>query len=117
MSSMDNPFRLDGETALITGGGTGLGLGMARCMGRSGVKAGLVGRRDGDLRQAVGELGANATFVSHDVTQLDRAGELIKHAEDASTSKISILINNAGVHLKKPAVQTSHAEFNAVLQT
>ena len=114
---MDNPFRLDAETALITGGGTGLGLGMARCMVSAGAKVVLVGRREAELRKAASELGANASFIAHDVTQLDRAGELIQRAEEVSKSPISILINNAGIHLKKAADQTSHTEFGLVLQT
>jgi gluconate 5-dehydrogenase len=41
-----NPaFNLAGQTALITGGGTGLGLGMARCFVAAGAKVVLVGRR------------------------------------------------------------------------
>jgi gluconate 5-dehydrogenase len=114
---MNDPFRLDGETALITGGGTGLGLGMARCMTQAGAKVVLVGRRESELRKAAEQLGSSASFVAHDVTHLDRASDLIQRAEDVSKSKISILVNNAGIHLKKAAVATSPAEFNAVLQT
>jgi gluconate 5-dehydrogenase len=114
---MNDPFRLEGETALITGGGTGLGLGMARCMVRAGAKVVLVGRRESELRRAAQELGPAASFVAHDVTQLDRAGDLIGTAQAASGSPVSILVNNAGIHLKKPAPQTSSAEFNSVLQT
>jgi NAD(P)-dependent dehydrogenase (short-subunit alcohol dehydrogenase family) len=114
---MIDPFRLDNETAVITGGGTGLGLGMARCMVRAGAKVVLVGRREAELRKAADELGANAFVVPHDVTQLDRAAELLKRAESASKSPVSILVNNAGIHLKKAAADTSPTEFAAVLQT
>jgi gluconate 5-dehydrogenase len=114
---MTDPFRLDNETALITGGGTGLGLGMARCFVRAGARVVLVGRRETELRSAAAQLGPKASFVSHDITQLDRAGELIRRATSVSGSHISILVNNAGVHLKKPAAQTTPAEFNSVLQT
>jgi len=112
-----DPFRLDGETALITGGGTGLGLGMAKSLIRQGSRVVLVGRREKELRDACRELGPAAGFVSHDVTQVDKAGELIARAEVVAQSPISLLINNAGIHLKKPAVQTTAAEFNSVLQT
>src|SRR3954469_14366692 len=104
---MVNVFDLNGETALVTGGGTGLGLGMARCFVEAGAKVVLVGRREAELQKAAGELGAAASYVAADVTQLDRAQELVRRASETSGGgPISILVNNAGIHLKKPAVQT-----------
>jgi NAD(P)-dependent dehydrogenase (short-subunit alcohol dehydrogenase family) len=114
---MNDPFRLDGETGLITGGGTGLGLGMARCFVAAGATVVLVGRREPELAKAVKELGSAASFVAHDITELDRAGELIRRAESVGKNTISILVNNAGIHLKKLAKDTTPAEFNSVLQT
>src|SRR5206468_11366032 len=99
------------------GGGTGLGLGMARCFVSAGAKVVLVGRREAELSKACAELGSAASFVAHDITQLDRAGEMIGLAENVAKAPISILVNNAGVHLKKLAKDTSPAEFNSVLQT
>jgi len=90
---------------------------MARCMVASGARVVIVGRREQQLRRAATELGAAATYVAHDVTQLDKASELLGHASEKSGNAISILINNAGEHLKKPAVETSPTEFQAVLQT
>jgi NAD(P)-dependent dehydrogenase (short-subunit alcohol dehydrogenase family) len=114
--SMTSTFRLDGQTALITGGGTGLGLGMARCLIAAGAQVVLVGRRKEKLAEAKAELGENAfTFVG-DVTQLDSVSELVRSAEGIA-GPISVLINNAGIHLKKPAEQTSDEEFAGVLQT
>lgn len=111
-------FDLTGETALITGGGTGLGLGIAQCMAKAGAKVVLVGRREPELKAAVSTIGATASYVSADITQLDRARELVQQASQVSGGRpISILVNNAGIHLKKPAAQTTPAEFNAVLQT
>ena len=55
-------FRLDGEIALITGGGTGLGLGIARCMVTAGARLVLAGRWEAVVRKAAAELGAAATY-------------------------------------------------------
>jgi len=52
-----NPVRLEGETAIITGGGTGLGLAMARCLIASGSKVVIAGRREAELQKAVKALG------------------------------------------------------------
>jgi len=109
-------FRLDDEVALITGGGTGLGRAIAECFVISGARVVLVGRREDVLQQACQELGAAASYCVHDVTKRDAAEELIQHVEQ-SVGPLSILVNNAGVHLKKPAIETSAEEFDHVLQT
>jgi gluconate 5-dehydrogenase len=109
-------FRLDGELAVITGGGTGLGLGVARCMVTAGARVVLVGRREAVLRDAVEVLGEAATYAVHDVKDLDNAGHLIKRVE-ANSGPVSILVNNAGVHLKKPAIETTEEEFLHVFNT
>jgi len=111
------PFRLEGETALITGGGTGIGFGIARCMAQAGARVVLVGRREGELAKAAAELGANATFVAQDVTRFDEMPALVQRAEQAAGSPISILVNNAGVHLKKFAVDITPEEFQTVFST
>lgn len=107
-----NPFLLEGETALITGGGSGLGLGIARCFVASGARVVLVGRREAELRSACGELGSAATWIAQDVTAFDRAPHVVEQAGD-----VTILVNNAGIHLKKPADATTVDEFQAVLDT
>src|SRR5437762_1927162 len=96
MNRMSDVFRLDGETALITGGGSGLGLGIARCFVEAGAKVVLVGRREVELKHAASELGESVGFVAHDITQLDRAAELIERAQFVAKRPISILVNNAG---------------------
>ncbi len=112
-----NPFALDGQTALITGGGTGLGLGMAHCMVATGARVILVGRTESTLQQAVRELGPMAHAVAHDVTELDRAADLVSAAERCTDTPVSILVNNAGIHLKKLAVETDPDAFELVLKT
>ncbi len=113
----ENVFRLDGETALITGGGTGLGFGIAQCMAAAGAKVALVGRRKDELSKAAAEIGPRALFIAHDVTRLDEAGKLIATAEKLAGAPVSILVNNAGIHLKKTAVETTPEEFQSVLTT
>lgn len=113
---MLNEFSLKGETALITGGGNGLGFGIAECFVAAGARVVLVGRRADVLQRAAKKLGKAATFEPHDIRALDEAENLIKWVSK-SVGPISILVNNAGVHLKKTAVETTPTEFNEVLQT
>ena len=115
-STPASAFNLTGQTALITGGGTGLGLGMARCLAAAGAKVALVGRRQEELENACSSIGTNAFAVPGDVTKLESIPALVDAAEKLA-GPISILINNAGVHLKKFAVDTTDAEFANVMQT
>ncbi len=109
-------FSLRGETALITGGGTGIGLAMARAMHAAGARVVLVGRREAELAGAVQALGAGASHVVHDVTHLDAAAALIARVA-REVGPVTCLVNNAGIHLKKPAVETTPEEFQRVLNT
>jgi gluconate 5-dehydrogenase len=106
-----DPFRLDGETALITGGGSGLGFAMAQCFVEAGARVVLIGRRKEVLEQSAHQLGEAARFIAADITA--DAQTLAKSLEPAG--EISILVNNAGNHLKKPAVETSDEEFLRVI--
>lgn len=109
-------FDLTGNTALITGGGSGLGLGMAQCLAACGAKVIISGRREETLKQALETIEGDAVYIAHDVTDLEANPSFVEHVEAAHGS-VDHLINNAGVHLKKPADEVSDAEFQAVLQT
>lgn len=109
-------FDLSGQTALITGGGTGLGFGMARCFVAAGARVVLVGRRKDELNKACDALGDSAFALAGDITQLKYAPILVDRAEEMA-GPLTVLVNNAGVHLKKDAVETSDADFAGVLQT
>jgi gluconate 5-dehydrogenase len=109
-------FSLRGETALITGGGTGIGLAMARAMHAAGARVVLVGRREAELAGAVRGLGAGAASVVHDITRLDEAGALVERVT-REHGPVTCLVNNAGIHLKKAAVDTTPEEFERVLRT
>jgi gluconate 5-dehydrogenase len=115
-NNSESNFNLNGQTALITGGGTGLGLGMAKCFVASGARVILLGRRQKELEKARATLGENAFSMVGDVTKLATIPSLVEQAEKKA-GPVSILVNNAGIHLKKAALETSDAEFASVLQT
>ncbi len=111
-----DPFRLEGEVALISGGGTGLGLAIARCMVSAGAKVILAARRVAVLKEAAAALGPAAGIVVCDVSRFNAAPRVVCRAE-ALFGPITILVNNAGNHLKKPALETSEDDFLGVLKT
>ena len=105
-----NNFSLTNEVAVITGGGTGLGLGMARAFVEAGARVVLVGRRVEPLQAACSELGAAATFRAHDVADFAAAPALLADVE-SQVGPVTILVNNAGVHLKKPVAEVTENEI------
>ncbi len=109
-------FRLDGQLALVTGGGTGLGFGICQALTEAGARIVMTGRREEVLKDACKELGDAASYLLHDVTELSTIPALIQRIEDR-LGPLDILANNAGNHLKKPAVETSDADLASILQT
>ena len=109
-------FSLKGETIIITGGGSGIGSAMASCMHAAGATVVLVGRRENLLKEQVQQLGGNAGYLVHDITELDQAETLIKNAEERF-GPITSLVNNAGIHIKKSAIETTTEEFQTVMNT
>lgn len=113
---MTNPFSLTGKLALITGGGTGLGLGMAHAIIQAGGKVVITGRTADTLKEACDRLGPGSAYIEHDINELDSIPGLVDEVE-SRFGPIEILINNAGNHLKKSALETSDDGFAGILQT
>jgi NAD(P)-dependent dehydrogenase (short-subunit alcohol dehydrogenase family) len=90
--------RLQGETALITGGGTGLGRAIALAFAREGAKVAVAGRRLDKLQEIVSEIerqGLQALAIPCDVTSGQDAARAV--AETAARfGRLNILVNNAG---------------------
>lgn len=93
-------FTLKGKTALITGGGTGIGLGIAEQFVKAGAKVVITGRRENILKEAVCKLGNSAYYFVHDATQLSSIDNLLSSIEK-EVAPVDILVNNAGRHLKR----------------
>jgi len=115
-STFPEVFSLRGENALITGGGTGIGLAVAHAMHAAGARVILIGRREPELASAVASIGEGAAYIVHDITKFDAAGALIERIA-REHGPVTCLVNNAGVHLKKPAIETTPEEFQSVFNT
>ncbi|HXE06542.1 MAG TPA: SDR family NAD(P)-dependent oxidoreductase [Acidobacteriaceae bacterium] len=115
-SHRSNVFSLEGRVALVTGGGTGLGYAMTSCLAAAGAKVIITGRRKDVLAQAAEKLGANVYPEPHDITDLSAASKLIARIEKAHGAP-TILINNAGTHVKKTVEEHTHDDFRNILAT
>jgi 3-oxoacyl-[acyl-carrier protein] reductase len=113
-------IRLDGRTALITGGSRGLGLAIARQLHTQGASVALLARDETVLRTAVQQLtddGARVLSVCADVSDGNTVGEALEYVRD-STGRLDILINCAGPRLAQlPLTDTDEAVLSGVLDT
>lgn len=113
---MNDIFNLKNKIALITGGGSGIGFGIAEQMILAGAKVVITGRTEDKLLMSKNKLGKNCFMYVNDVTQKKKHGDLILHIEN-NIGPISILVNNAGTHCKKPSIETTDEEFQSVMDT
>lgn len=112
-------FDLSGRTALVTGGGSGLGLAMAAALGRHGAHVVLVGRDGGKLERAVAALfaeGCSASAESCDLTDPQALDAMLARVA-AREGDIDILLNNAGIQHREPITDISDADWDRVLTT
>ena len=109
-------FSLKGQLAIVTGGGTGLGFAMASCLAASGARVVIAGRRVEILEEAAKKLGPSVIAEPYDVRDLNAAGPFIVKIEERYGAP-GILINNAGLHVKKTLENHTVEDFRAVMAT
>lgn len=108
-----------GQTAVITGGASGIGFGIAQELGRLGAHVVLAGRRPERLEAAVSALrseGIDALGVSTDVRQPDQVQTLMDRAID-ETGRLDVLVNSAAGNFIVDSEKLSVNGWNAVVNT
>lgn len=113
---MRSPFDLENKVAIVTGGGSGIGLGIARQFIARGARVAITGRDLAKLESAQKELGENCFVFQNDVTDKSHHQALIRQVENGIGS-LDILVNNAGLHHRKPSVDVSDREFDNIMET
>lgn len=106
---------LDGKQALITGGGSGLGLATAQRLAADGCVVTICGRTEAKLKQALGSLPDSARSVTCDVRDEDSVAAAVAHA--AEGNGLHIAVANAGTGTVGPITTTDLAAWNAVMET
>ncbi len=114
--SASEAFSLEGQLAVVTGGGTGLGFAMATCLAAAGARVVITGRRQQVLADAAKSIGANVFPEQFDVTDLAGAPAFMAGIEERYGSP-EILVNNAGIHVKKSIEDHTLEDFHSVLAT
>ena len=103
-----------GKTAIVTGGGSGLGFATATKFCKNGIKTYIVGMNEEQTKEACLELGKNAVPVIFDLTNLEGIPAMIQ--EIAKDGAIDILVNNAGINMKKEFIDVTDEEFFKIIQ-
>jgi 2-deoxy-D-gluconate 3-dehydrogenase len=116
---MAGRFDLKGKVAIVTGGNGGIGLGMARGLAEAGADIAVVGRNEAKSQTAVAELatrGVRTVAVTADVSNKDDVAAMVERVL-GSLGRIDILINNAGMSIRKPPHQLELEEWREVIDT
>jgi len=111
---MGNIFNLTNKVALVTGGGSGIGLGIARQFIHSGAKVVITGRNPEKLQEARNELGENCFVIQNDVTDKSSHPALIRQIEN-EIGPIDVLVNNAGMHSKVSSLEMEDDAFQKII--
>ena len=111
--------RLTGKSAVITGGGTGIGQAIALAFAREGAQVVVAGRRKEKLDETLHLLqqaGCSALALDCDVTKAADTQRVVKSAEDAF-GKVNVLVNNAGALSVSTVENITEEDWDRVMAT
>jgi len=100
----------------VTGGGSGLGYAIAEAFASNHARVMIVGRNEDRLSRASRELGKNVKSITFDLSVIGRIPELIDSITKSSGA-IDVLVNNAGINLKKDALHVTDEEYQTIVHT
>lgn len=115
----ENRLSLTGKTALITGGGKGIGKAIALAFARQGADIVINSRTGAQLEEVargISSMGGNCLSVEGDVSQQEDVRRLVEASREAF-GKIDILVNNAGVSKELPFMELTLADWDLMLDT
>ena len=111
-------MKLKNKTALITGGGTGIGWGIAQALAAEGCRVAIAGRRASVLKEAASSYIGQPPIMHHEVDVADRASVARLFAwQQKELGPLDILVNAAGVNIKtRSMAATTPEQWDQVMQ-
>lgn len=112
-------MKLSGKTALITGGGRGLGRAIALAYAREGAAVAVVARSGDEVAETVWlieEQGGRAVALQADVRSEAEVAQAVAQVQ-AALGPIGVLVNSAGVGMRAPVHEISEAQWDSVIDT
>ncbi len=116
-TSILDRFRLDGRTALVTGGGQGIGRSFCHALGEAGARIAVVDRDEASASTVVNELankGIDAISIVTDVTNQDDVKKMVQTVME-TWGTLTIAVNNAGMGLWRPAETMDYGEWKKIV--
>ena len=107
---------MDNQVAIVTGGGSGIGLAIAEKFVSNGIKTIIIGRSEEKLKTAQEKLGVLCSVISFDLTDLPGIPALVNKIY-ADYGEIDILVNNAGINMKKEFTEVTDEDFQRIILT
>jgi NAD(P)-dependent dehydrogenase (short-subunit alcohol dehydrogenase family) len=107
-------MRLNGKTALVTGGNSGIGLATARAFIEQGARVAITGRDQATLDQAAASLGPNVLALRADTPDAEATAAAIRTAVEAF-GNLDIVVANAGVSGNTPVGGTTAEQFERII--
>jgi citronellol/citronellal dehydrogenase len=118
MASIFRPGLFDGQVVIVTGGGSGIGLAIARTLAELGASLAICGRSPAKLEVAKGVLraaGAPVFAMPCDIREVDQVAAFVS-AVDKELGRASVLINNAGGQFPTAAETLAPKGWDAVIR-
>ncbi|MBS4175249.1 glucose 1-dehydrogenase [Bacillus sp. FJAT-49736] len=106
--------RLKGKIAIITGAAQGMGASHARRFVAEGAKVILTDLNEEKGTALASELGGNALFVKHNVTNAEEWADVVAKAEE-KFGPVNVLVNNAGITMAKSILETTEQEYRRIV--
>lgn len=104
------------KLAIVTGGGSGIGLAITEKFVQQGIQTIIVGRDEQKLKSATEKLGELCIPFQSDLTNLTAIPSIVNKISK-EFGQIDILVNNAGINLKKEFTEVTDEEFQQLLMT
>lgn len=105
--------KLKDKVAVITGGSSGIGLGIAKRFAEEGAKVAITGRNQQTINEALVAIGPNGLGIQGDVSNLNDLTRIYQTVEE-KFGKVDILIANAGVYVLGPLADFTEEQFDKV---
>ncbi len=112
---MSAVFDMQGETVLVTGGGTGLGARFAQTLAEAGAQVILAARRVDKLKATAAEIGERAHCVAMDVSSIDSIRAGLEQVNAIATP--TVLLNNAGTSSDLSLMDVTEDDWDRVMNT
>ena len=119
MKSYLEIFSMKDKVSLVTGGGRGIGLGIAKALAGAGSDIVLAARTEAQLKDAAdsiaGEYGRKVETLVVDLSRTESIAEVIEETI-GRFGRLDVLVNNAGSNLRKPFLEITKEDFDSVMR-